>query len=195
MRPFYWHKRYGVLVLLLAFFLSWQLSRQSVEPGSDRVPDLSVVPDFFVRNSHGLYIDRNAGKHYRISADEIRHFDGGDMSIMSQPSIEISKKGHHYWSVQAREGVFMGDQEQVSFQGDVVMRSEADSPAEVLTIHSETILVDLSLGIASTSDRVRIDHANGQTVAQGMRADFNRRQVGLLENVRSRINSAGMRQE
>lgn len=108
-------------------------------------PELADEPDAFVEGGMIMQYRDDGRLHYRLRAEQIRHFDTVGRSTLQAPVLELYDPGRPVWRMQSQTGqvraVVGMDEEQVELQGDVVLTQDRGDGAytkiltEALTLY------------------------------------------------------------
>lgn len=184
---FRWHRRYGAALLILAFVLSWRLSRTSQEETTVKVHDASVSTDYYLKRFTATQVDLNDQGRYTLTGEEMLHFAGAEgLATLKRPHIRYTKEGDAPWTADALNGVLLEQDQRVRLQDDVRIDYAGDNKRERLTIYSDNMEFLIPDSFAETRDAVRIEQPEGETRAVGLQLDLLKRRMTLISDVRSR---------
>lgn len=190
-----------VLILLLLLVLtSWiqsSLQEEDVMQVKDRgIPD-SVMWDF-------VRTDMNEGglPKTRLEADIMKHYPLDGSVELENPVMEFYNDDNvSPWHVTAETGWLSGDGEKLFLYGKVYIwrnESESDIGAGIKESVKEIELITTDLKIllkeeyAETSNFVMILRGQSKVTAVGMQANFKKRNLKLLKDVRGHYEKSSM---
>jgi len=187
-----WHRRYGIVLLILAFVLSWRLSRTSLEESTVKVTDTSVSTDYYLKHFKATQIDMADQSRYTLTGEEMLHFAGNEgLATVKRPHIRYTKEGGVPWEADAMNGVILEQDQRVRLQDDVRIDYSGRERSERLTIYSDNMEFLIPDSFAQTRDAVRIEQPEGETLAVGLQLDMKRRHLTLISDVRSQFLPSG----
>lgn|GEM_PF-6803426 len=181
-----WHRRYGIALLVLAFVLSWRLSRTSQEETTVKVQDASVNTDYYLTHFKATQVDLTDQGRYTLTGEEMLHFAGNEgLATIKRPHILYTREGDAPWVADALNGVLLEQEQRVRLQDDVRIGYAGRNRNERLTIYSDSMEFVIPESFVETRDAVRIEQPEGETRAIGLQLDMRRRQLKLMSDVRS----------
>lgn len=151
--------------------------RQTQPAGTD-----SAI-DFYVLGARTVQYQDDGKLHYRMTADKLEHLKASDITLVSQPQLDLYRGSELPWKVTSQRAEVSPGGTEVELIDDVrIARTDAKGRPTIITSSRMTVIPDQEY--AQTKQAVRIVAANGVTTAQGMKAYLNDGRMLLLSNVR-----------
>ena len=104
---------------------------------------------------------------------------------LATPVFLVPDRENRYWRINAKHGVVPADGSQLQLRGDVLATSPADAPPAT-RIQTEQLNLFPGENRATSSVAVAITRPGLTMNGHGMQADFDRQQISLLSQVRTR---------
>lgn len=170
--------------LLVAALGYWNLDaddpRKALPAGSE-----GQTIDFYMTRSHTLQLNDEGLVHYEFNAGRIDHVQQTDVSLMTEPDLQLYRGTDYPWHIRGERGESGPDGKEIQLFDNVrVERIDAQERPFLLTTEHLTYLPDTDH--AFTQLPVQIDSAQGVTTATGMNAFLKKGTVSLLSTVRGR---------
>ncbi|MWV15582.1 LPS export ABC transporter periplasmic protein LptC [Pseudomonas sp. L-22-4S-12] len=173
---------YGLIAALLGAIGYWNIRPESFLD-KPTVGESDSTIDFYVVNARTLQYQEDGQLQYEMTTDKLEHIKASDITLLSQPDLQLYRGSAYPWHVQSARGEVAPQGKQVELIDDVrVARTDAKGRPTVITSSRMTVFPDEEY--AQTRQAVRIEAANGVTTAQGMKAYMNDGRILLLSNVR-----------
>jgi len=172
----------GVIATLLAALGYWNISPESF---MDKQPVASSnnAIDFYVLNAKSVQYQIDGKLHYEMTTDKLEHVKASDITLLSNPNLQLYRGTEFPWHVQSARGEVAPEGSQVELIDQVrVARTDAKGRPTILTTSRLTVFPEKEY--AQTKQAVRIEAANGVTTAKGMKTYLNDGRMLLLSNVR-----------
>lgn len=184
-----------LLVLLggIVLFVSIGDRRSNRAPESAS-PSAVGEPDLHMDKATITQYDENGTIRYRVSSDDVRHFESEDVTQLSSPTLILNRAPQPDWLASAKQGLVSsrdtpdGKREEVVLLSDDVrlQRREPSNPIE-LTCPSLHIYPDRQF--AETDQPVMITSNSGSTSAVGLSGDLNSGLFKLSSNATQRVHT------
>jgi lipopolysaccharide export system protein LptC len=104
---------------------------------------------------------------------------------LATPVFLVPDRQNRYWRISATRGVVPADGSQLQLQGNVLATSPADAPPAT-RIETEQLNLFPGENRATSAAAVAITRPGLTMNGHGMQADFDRQQISLLSQVRTR---------
>ncbi len=179
----------SVIVLLLILVLTSWIHNTLQEEVNVEIKDRGE-PDSIMWNFKRTDMDERGLPKARLMADLMRHYPLDDSIELERPVMEIyNEDGTPPWHVTADSGWLSGDGEKLLLYGRVyIWRNTTETTKDEAEKMIELITTDLSILLdeeyAETSNFVMILGRNYKVTAVGMQANFRKRNLKLLKDVR-----------
>lgn len=175
----------GILTLLLlaaALASGWSVWRNS-RPIDDGV--LRSRPDYLLRNYEITSLDKRGKEQFTLRGPILQR-DPADQTLhLSTPQFLVPDPEGQHWEVRADEGLVPPGGDRLEVRGRVSAQSPAEKPP-VTRIESDQLTLDLERHRATSTGKVTITRPGLTMEGVGLLADFERRQISLLSQVRNR---------
>jgi lipopolysaccharide export system protein LptC len=170
------------VVLALAAFGSWYLSRQS--PGK---PPAVVAPDtthrgFYLKNARILGTAPDGALLYEIEADNAEQRDENSVDF-SNVRLFYAPEADVPWTVVADNATIRNDERRVLLSGHVRAVSASGLNQQETEIRTDYLELDPDNFIARTEERVQVRIGERSLTATGMLASLNEDRLELKSNV------------
>jgi lipopolysaccharide export system protein LptC len=133
-------------------------------------------PDFIMDGAVISQYDTEGALRYRLTAEQIRHFEAEALTGMLRPNISLHDAAQPPWQVSARKGTLHrpgpgAGEEIVKLEEEVILaQTRRDGRWISLSTHALVIYPDRQF--AETDQDVTIDTHIGRTTATGLKGDF-----------------------
>lgn len=171
------------LALLLGAIASgWSVWRQSqsVDEGV-----LKTRPDYVLRDFEITSLDKQGKESFTLRGPMLQRDPADKTMELDTPLFLVPDRQNRYWQVSARHGVVPADGSQLQLRGQVLATSPADAPPAT-RIETEQLNLFPDENRATSSAAVAITRPGLTMNGHGMQADFDRQQISLLSQVRTR---------
>lgn len=140
------------------------------------LPTPEEEPDFVMEGAVVSQFDTDGLLRYRLSAEEIRHFEAEALTRMLGPNISLHDHGQAPWHVSARLGTLHrpgpgAGEESVRLEQDVVLQHTARN-GRWIRLTTQALVLYPDRQFAETDQNVTIDSQIGRTTATGLKGDF-----------------------
>lgn len=177
-----WRLILSLLLLAAAIASGWSVWRMT-HPSDDGV--LRTRPDYVLRDYEITSLDKRGKELFTLRGPLLQR-DSGDQTLqLDHPQFLVPDAEGHYWEVRADEGFVPADGDRIEVRGRVSAQSPADKPPAT-RIEADQLALDLDNHRATSSSRITITRPGLTMEGTGLEADFDRRQVSLLSQVRNR---------
>ncbi len=172
----------AVGLLLLAFYLApWR----GAVPPEGLPPELEGEPDLYMESAVISQFQDNGTLQYRLTAQQVRTFDADRQAELVNPNLSLHSPAAPPWEISARRGQLHGWRDGMDgrdavlvLSGDVVLR-QTDPQRGFTRMRTAELRVRPEPRYAETERDVMIETEAGRTVAQGLKADLERRILNL----------------
>jgi len=172
----------AVGLLLLAFYVApW---RGAVAPAA-LPPELQGEPDLYIEGAVINQYRDDGALQYRLTAQQVRTFEANEQAQLEGPELSLHNPPDPPWRVGGKRGELRGAEGR---DGLLVLREEVvlhqTAPGRgFTTIRTDELTVRPEPRYAETERDVMIETEAGRTVAQGLKADLERRILNLEADV------------
>ncbi|HSG64335.1 MAG TPA: LPS export ABC transporter periplasmic protein LptC [Gammaproteobacteria bacterium] len=170
----------SITSLLAAVVIFYELaSRRDMTQitGEDR----PAQAGYYLKDAVITDTDASGAARIRLAARRIEQDAGSNDVALSQVHVDYYAEQQRHWILTADRGRVPGGSETVTFAGDVVLRSADGEPPA--TIRTESLTVDMSRDVASTTEPVAIVVSGHTLHAEGLRADLKGETLQLESSV------------
>jgi lipopolysaccharide export system protein LptC len=173
---------FALAAVLVAALGYWNLNPASLNEQASKA-DADNTIDFYANNTHTVQYQADGKLHYEMTADKVEHIQASDITLMSNPNMDLYRGTELPWKIRSERGEVSPGGIQVELIDEVrIDRTDAKGRPTILTTSRLTLFPEKEY--AQTQQAVRIDAANGVTTAKGMKAYLNDGRMLLLSNVR-----------
>jgi lipopolysaccharide export system protein LptC len=160
----------------------WNISPERFQARPVAVIDPKAV-DYYAINARARQFLPDGGLQYDMTADKVEHLQASEVSLLTQPDMNLYRGTAYPWHVQSERGEVNPDGSQVELIDSVrIARTDQKSRATVITTTRMTVFPQKQY--AQTEQDVRIEGAGGVSTGKGMKAYLNDSKINLLSNVR-----------
>lgn len=177
-----WRTTLTLLLLAAAIASGWSVWRNS-RPVDDGV--LRSRPDYLLRDYEITALDKRGKEQFTLSGPVLQRNPADRTIHLATPKFLVPDPQGHYWEVRADEGLVPASGDRLEVRGQVSAQSPADQPP-ITRIESDRLTLDLEHNRATSDGKVTITRPGLTMEGTGLLADFERRQVSLLSQVRNR---------
>ena len=171
-----------IALLLVAIASGWSVWRQS-RPADDGV--LKTRPDYVLRDYEITSLDKQGKESFTLRGPVLQRDPADKTMELVTPLFLVPDRQNRYWQVTAKRGTVPADGSQLQLLGDVVAISPADAPPPT-RIETEQLNLFPGENRATSAAAVAITRPGLTMNGHGMQADFDRQQISLLSQVRTR---------
>lgn len=177
-----WRTTLTLLLMVAAIASGWSVWRMS-RPVEESV--LRTRPDYVLRDYEITSLDKRGKELFTLRGPLLQR-DSTDRTMqLTTPQFLVPDSQGHYWEVHADEGFVPAGGDRLEVRGRVSAQSPADKPPAT-RIESDQLTLDLEHNRATSAGKVTITRPGLTMEGTGLEADFERRQVSLLSQVRNR---------
>ena len=180
---------FRLLGLLLAVLISWWLLHNPLESEGESKKE-AHRPDFWANNYHLRSLDIAGLPSYELHSTELVHFRDDGSSEFSQPRYVRHRQQSGPVTITSTTGWSNAAGSELVLVGDVVITSQGDEPADLVTANMDELLVYPKEDFAETRSPVTITSQTGTTTGVGMHVNSRTGVLILLSNVRGRYQIA-----
>lgn len=175
----------GILLLALLALLSWQLSRQPLDPSTSEVgpPDLRL--NYALYDFSGHLLDEQGRVKLDIAAPVLRNDAESGVGTIESPEIRIQQEDDR-WYITAESAIVSPDREIVNLTGEVNLSRNDELTDQVLEIRTSDVRLHITPRTAMTDRGVSVWQGGDRLDAVGMRLDMINERYELLHDVRAR---------
>ncbi len=173
----------SVIAALLVAVGYWNVSPESFLEGAPVAQVDENAIDYYAINAHSVQFLPDGQRQYEMTADRIEHVKASEMTMVTQPDLQMYRGTAFPWHVQSERAEVNPDGTEVELI-DAVRISRTDEKNRNTLITSSRMTVFPQKQYAQTEQAVRIDGAGGTTTGKGMKAYLKDGRMDLLSNVR-----------
>jgi lipopolysaccharide export system protein LptC len=186
----------GVALAVGALWLAFAIApwRNSLTP-RELPPELEDEPDLYMQTVTITQYQEDGTVRYQLSADQIRHFEGDQLTRLVAPDLSLYNHPEPPWEIASDRGYIRkrpnsaGVEEEVVYLRDNVVLYKARSSGETMTIRSPAFYIYPERQYAETDEDVMIDTEVGRTSAHGMQGELARGLLKLFSSDDSRVHT------
>src|SRR5690606_7995689 len=154
---------FALIAALVAALGYWNIAPDS-RPQAQHSADANAV-DFYVLGAHTVQYQEDGKLHYQMTAEKIEHIKSSDITLVSQPELDLYRGSELPWKVTSQRAEVSPGGVEVELIDDVrIARTDAKNRPTIITSSRMTVIPDKEY--AQTEQAVRIVAANGVTTAQ-----------------------------
>ena len=180
--PVSWRTGLTIALLLAAIASGWSVWKLS-RPADDGV--LKTRSDYVLRDFEITSLDKQGKESFTLRGPVLQRDPADKTMELDTPLFLVPDRQNRYWQVSARHGVVPADGSQLQLRGQVLATSPADAPPAT-RIETEQLNLFPGENRATSSAAVAITRPGLTMNGHGMQADFDRQQISLLSQVRTR---------
>jgi len=145
---------------------------------------LQTTPDIIITDLTVRQFNAQGHLANQLHTPRLHHIPKDDSHWLETPHIKVSKANQPLWDIQANKAHVLYGGEQITFLNHVKIHqpSSPDNPETTLT--TEELSYFPKLQIATTLKEIVFERPGSLVKAKGVRADFAKGTVQLLDNVR-----------
>ena len=177
-----WRGGLTLVLLATAILTGWSVWRYATSRGGSGAAPRS---DFVLHDFELVSLDSAGKESFTLRGPRLQRDPGAKSMTLESPLFLVPDRQGAYWEVRARSGHVPDDGRQLQLRGDVVATSPAAVPPPTRIDTQSLDLFPRENRAASTAD-VRITRPGLTMQGRGLRAEFDRQQVSLLSDVRTR---------
>ncbi len=176
-----WRTLLTLVLLAAAIASGWSVWRMS-RPVDDGV--LRSRPDYVLRDYEITQLDKRGKEMFTLLGPTLQR-DPSDRALrLTTPQFLVPDVDGHHWIIRADAGFVPAGGDSLEVRGRVSAQSPADKPPAT-RIESDQLTLDLEHNRATSAGKVTITRPGLTMEGTGMEADFDRRQISLLSQVRN----------
>jgi lipopolysaccharide export system protein LptC len=173
---------FALLAGLFAAVGYWNISPERFQARPVATIDPKAI-DYYAINARAKQYLPDGGLQYDMTAERIEHLQASEVTLLTQPDMNLYRGTVYPWHVQSERGEVNPDGTQVELI-DSVRIARTDQKARNTLITSSRMTVFPQKQYAQTEQDVRIEGAGGVSTGKGMKAYLNDSKINLLSNVR-----------
>ncbi|MEO8489968.1 MULTISPECIES: LPS export ABC transporter periplasmic protein LptC [unclassified Pseudomonas] len=173
---------FGVIAALFLAVGYWNISPERFLDKPVAKVDESVI-DYYATNAYSVQFLPDGKVQYEMTADRVDHVKSSEVSLLTNPDLNLYKGTEFPWHVTSKRGEVNPDGTQVELIDSVrVARTDEKNRDTIITSSRMTVFPQQQY--AQTEQDVRIDGAGGVSTGKGMKAYLKESRIHLLSNVR-----------
>ena len=177
-----WRTLLTLVLLVAAIASGWSVWRLS-HNGDDDV--FNARPAYVLRDYEITSLDKQGQESFTLRGPVLQRDPADKTMELATPVFLVPDRENRYWRINAKYGVVPADGSQLQLRGDVLATSPADAPPAT-RIQTEQLNLFPGENRATSSVAVAITRPGLTMNGHGMQADFDRQQISLLSQVRTR---------
>ena len=177
-----WRSGLTAILLLAALVSGWSVWRYS-GGGADTV--VATRSDYVLRDYEIVSLDSEGKESFTLRGPRLQRDPGAKSMSLETPQFLVPDRHGAYWDVHAQRGLVPDDGKELRLRGQVVASSPEQAPPPT-RIETEELNLFPRENRAASAVAVTVTRPGLTMRGRGMRADFDRQQVSLLSDVRTR---------
>jgi len=180
----------ALLILLLAIG-SYALLHENDRPSAtqySKEQDQNEKPSAFIKGGQFKIYDKS-GQATLLSSEEALYFTDPKRVLIQSPAISFDTDNGQTITLNANEGIFHPDKEQLSLKGNVVIQqltTNSQQNNEIWVLQSEEFELNNKTHFISTDQAVTMTQGSSLIRAVGLKAWIDEKRIELLSDVRGR---------
>ncbi len=130
-------------------------------------------------------LDSQGKESFTLRGPRLQRDPGAKSMTLETPLFLVPDRHGAYWDVRAQRGLVPDDGKQLQLRGQVIATSPAQTPPPT-RIETEQLNLFPSENRATSTATVTLTRPGLTMRGRGLQADFDRQQVSLLSDVRTR---------
>jgi LPS export ABC transporter protein LptC len=176
--------RRGIILLALLAALSWILTLQQGEVGSEPASELDLRLNYALYDFEGRLLGDDGGISLEIQSPKLRNNAQSGIGTLESPEVRIQQEDER-WYITAEAAIITADREYVSLMGDVKLKRLNDITGQQLDILTKDVMLNITPRTASTEAQVTIRQEEDWLDATGMHIDMISNSFELMDEVRA----------
>jgi len=169
------------LFLLIAAWVYFQPWVETEQPAAQ--PQQSYSADYVANKLYTRRFDGQGRVQTWVYADSMESFEDTGMTLVSKPSIRYyTYEQFSPWLVNASEGSFFSDKQEIQLQGGVHLTGTGDL-SQIQQVQTDYMVLDLAQQLIYTDHPIEASGPQLSMKGIGMRADMKNKQISILEAV------------
>ena len=177
-----WRTGLTAILLLAAIVCGWSVWTYS---GGGADAKVSTRSDYVLHDFELVSLDSQGKESFTLRGPRLQRDPGAKSMTLETPVFLVPDRNGAYWDVRAQRGLVPDDGKELRLRGRVVANSPAQVPPPT-RIETEELNLFPRENRAASSATVTLTRPGLTMRGRGMRADFDRQQVSLLSDVRTR---------
>ena len=172
--------------LLAPILLYWGADRAPTETAAPELAPGRADTDYYLRDATIRQFDSQGQLHQELRSPQLEHYPSpGELKALTPDIVLFRNESRDEILINAEHGRMQDSSEQVTLSGTVsVLSSSANSTP--LRLEAQTLTLTPSQQLIETDTAVTLFSQDGETRANGMKANLNTRQVELMSDVEGR---------
>lgn len=177
-----WRSALTLVLLVAAIACGWSVWKYS---GGGADGTVAMRSDYVLRDYEIVSLDSQGKESFTLRGPRLQRDPGAGSLSLETPQFLVPDRHGAYWDVRAQRGQVPDDGKQLRLRGKVVASSPAQSPPPT-RIETEELNLFPRENRATSPAAVTVTRPGLTMRGRGMQADFDRQQVSLLSDVRTR---------
>jgi len=177
-----WRSVLTVVLLVAAIACGWSVWNQT---GGGTTGMTATRSDYVLRDYEIISLDSHGRESFTLRGPRLQRDPGVKSLSLETPQFLVPDRNGAYWDVRAQRGTVPDDGKQLRLLGRVVANSPAQAPPPT-RIETEELNLFPRENRATSPAAVTVTRPGLTMRGRGMQADFDRQQVSLLSDVRTR---------
>lgn len=179
---FTWRAGVTAILLLAAIVSGWSVWRLS---GGGAEQAAATRSDYVLHDYEIVSLDAEGDESFTLRGPRLQRDPGAKSMSLETPQFLVPDRHGAYWDVRAQRGLVPDDGKELRLRGHVVANSPKQTPPPT-RIETEELNLFPRENRAASAATVTLTRPGLTMRGRGMRADFDRQQVSLLSDVRTR---------
>lgn len=177
-----WRAGLTAALLLAAIVCGWSVWTYS---GGGADAKASTRSDYVLHDYEIVSLDSQGKESFTLRGPRLQRDPGAKSMTLETPLFLVPDRHGAYWDVRAQRGLVPDDGKQLQLRGQVIATSPAQTPPPT-RIETEQLNLFPSENRATSTATVTLTRPGLTMRGRGLQADFDRQQVSLLSDVRTR---------
>ena len=177
-----WRGTLIILLLLAALACGWSVWTYS---RGTSVATTATRSDYVLRDFELVSLDSEGKESFTLRGPRLQRDPGAKSMSLQTPLFLVPDRGGAHWEVRAQHGNVPEDGKELRLRGQVVATSPAEVPPAT-RIQTEQLTLFPRSNRATSAVAVTVTRPGLTMNGHGMQADFDRQQISLLSQVRTR---------
>ena len=177
-----WRTGLTLVLLLAAIVCGWSVWKYA---GGGEADTAATRSDYVLHDFEIVSLDSQGKESFTLRGPRLQRDPGAKSMTLETPVFQVPDRNGAYWDVRAQRGLVPDDGKQLRLRGKVVANSPRQTPPPT-RIETEQLNLFPRQNRATSAATVSITRPGLTMRGHGMQADFDRQQVSLLSDVRTR---------
>ena len=177
-----WRSGLTLLLLVAAIVCGWSVWKYA---GGGEDVNAKMRSDYVLHDYEIVSLDSQGKESFTLRGPRLQRDPGARSMTLEAPQFLVPDRDGAYWDVRATVGQVPDDGKELRLRGKVVANSPPQTPPPT-RIETEELNLFPREHRATSASTVTITRPGLTMRGRGLQADFDRQQVSLLSDVRTR---------